>query len=341
MTQVKKKIFITGVAGFLGSHLADELIRQGHEVFGCDNLVGGYVDNIPTAVRFSQADCADLDKMKELLKGMDIVYHTACTAHEALSVFSPSLICRNTFQITAATASAAVANGVKRFVFCSSIARYGHLPVLPFTEDMTPQPQDPYGISKLASEQLLNVLSAVHGMEVTHAVMHNIIGPRQKYDDPFRNVAAIMINMMLQGQQPIIYGDGQQKRSFTFVGDIVDSLAKLGLQDGLAGEVINIGPDDKDEFVTVNQLARTIAKLLDFDLKPVYVGDRPQDVKLATCSADKARRLLGYKTATSLEAGLQQMIDYIKRRGPKKFTYHLDIEIINDKTPKAWVDKLF
>ncbi len=333
------RIFITGVAGFLGSHLADAMLKEGHEVVGVDNLIGGYLDNVPEDVEYYQVDCKYLNTMNKLMKGVDIVYHTACTAYEGLSVFSPELVCQNTYQITAAVASAAVSQGVKRFVYCSSMARYGTQEVVPFTEDMIPKPQDPYGISKLAAEHLISCLGEVHGMEYVIAVPHNIIGPRQKYDDPYRNVASIMINLMLQGRQPIIYGDGTQKRCFSFVQDDIDCLKKLAFQEGLNGEIVNIGPDE--EFVTINELAKTLARLLDFKLEPVYMPGRPQEVKLATCSADKARRLLGYHTEYTLERGLQEMIDYIRQKGTKKFRYHLDLEIVNDKTPKTWKNRMF
>jgi UDP-glucose 4-epimerase len=336
---MSKRIFITGVAGFLGSHLADAMLKAGHSVSGCDNLLGGYLENVPDDVDFHQVDCRYLNTMNKLLKDVDIVYHTACTAYEGLSVFSPELVCQNTFQITASVASAAISQRVKRFVNCSSMARYGTQDRVPFTEDMMPKPQDPYGISKYASENILRCLSSVHGMEVVIAVPHNIIGPRQKYDDPYRNVASIMINMMLQGRQPIIYGDGEQKRCFSFVQDDIDCLSKLAFLPEMAGELINIGPDE--EFVTINELARTIADLLHFDLHPGYMPDRPQEVKLATCSADKARRMLGYKTQYTLRQGLQEIINYIQRRGPRKFRYHLDIEIDNARTPKTWKNRMF
>jgi UDP-glucose 4-epimerase len=335
----RKNIFITGVAGFLGSHLADAMLQAGHKVSGCDNLLGGYIENVPEDVDFYQIDCRYLNTMHKMFKGIDIVYHTACTAYEGLSVFSPHLVCQNTFQITATVASAAVSQGVKRFVNCSSMARYGAQDTVPFTENMTPKPQDPYGIAKYAAENLLNCLSQVHGIEVVHAVPHNIIGPRQKYDDPFRNVASIMINLMLQGRQPIIYGDGNQKRCFSFVQDDIDCLTKLAFQSNVAGEVINIGPDE--EFVTINELAEILADLLNFKLAPVYVADRPQEVKMATCSANKARALLGYKTKYTLRQGLQEIIDYIGAKGVRKFRYHLDVEINNDKTPLTWKNRMF
>jgi len=218
------------------------------------------------------------------------------------------------------------------------MARYGTNKV-PFTEDMIPKPQDPYGIAKYASELLIKNLSDTHGVEYVIAVPHNIIGPRQKYDDPYRNVASIFINRMLQGEQPIIYGDGHQKRCFSFIQDCIQGLKKMAFEKHVASETINIGPDE--EFITINELAEIVAVLLDFDLKPIYLPGRPQEVKLATCSSDKCRKLLGYKTQFSLNQGLNEMIDHIKAKGPKPFKYHLDLEIINKNTPKTWKDKLF
>lgn len=333
------KVFITGIAGFLGSHIADAMLADGHEVLGCDTLIGGYRDNVPEGAQFHLNDCCDLAAMKELLKGVDVVYHTACTAYEGLSVFSPKLVAQNTYLNTVSVASAAISNGVKRFVHCSSMARYGTQEVVPFTEDMVCAPQDPYGISKFAAENILRNMCEVHGMELVICVPHNIIGPRQKYDDPYRNVASIMINLMLQGRQPIIYDDGEQKRCFSFVQDDIDCLKACAFQDNVVGEVINIGPDE--EFITINRLAQTIADLIGFDLHPVYMPGRPQEVRMATCSADKARRLLGYETKYTLEQGLSEMINYIKGRGAKEFRYHLDLEIVNDKTPETWKKRLF
>jgi UDP-glucose 4-epimerase len=277
--------------------------------------------------------------MAKITKGCDVVYHCASTAYEGLSVFSPHLVTENTYQISMSLLSAAIENKVRRFVFCSSMARYGYQPRLPFTEDMVCAPVDPYGIAKYGAEVTIQNMAKVHGFEYVIAVPHNIIGPRQKYDDPFRNVAAIMINLMLQGRQPIIYGDGEQKRSFSFIQDCVDCLERMATQDNCLGEIINIGPDE--EFVSINQLGKTIAKLLNFDMKPIYLPDRPMEVKLASCSADKARKLLNYKTQYSLEQGIGEMIDYVKTRGVKPFKYHLDIEIKSDLTPRSWTEKLF
>ena len=334
----KDHIFITGVAGFLGSHLADAFLADGHSVIGCDNMIGGYLDNVPEGVEFHQADCNDFNKMKEYMRGVDIVYHCAATAYEGLSVFSPHMVTQHIVTASTGVVSAAIANKVRRFVMCSSMARYGTNQV-PFTEDMTPKPQDPYGIGKYMSECILKNLAEVHGMEWVVAVPHNIIGPRQKYDDPYRNVASIFINLMLQGRQPYIYGDGNQMRCFSFVSDDIEPLKQMALSPACVGQVINIGPDD--EFITINQLAEITARLLNFDLDITYTRGRPQEVLLANCSADKARKLLGYEPQVRLEDGIQQMIDWIRDRGPRPFKYHLDLEIINEKTPETWSKRLF
>jgi UDP-glucose 4-epimerase len=335
---MKKNVLITGVAGFMGSNLADEFIKRGYSVIGIDNLIGGYKENVPEGVKFYEADLGNFDEVKDLFNGVDLVVHTACTAYEGLSVFSPALVTRNTSHITTVALSASVRAGVRKFVHMSSMARYGTQDTVPFTEDMTPKPQDPYGIAKYAAELLIKNICDTQGMEYVILVPHNIIGPRQKYDDPFRNVASIMINRMLQGKQPIIYGDGSQMRCFSFMQDVIDPLMMACETDVANGKIINIGPDE--EFVTINELARKISNILDFDLDPIYMPGRPQEVKHANCSADLARELLNYNTSTSLESGLIELVNWIKSKGAKEFNYHLPIEFITKDTPKTWTDRL-
>jgi UDP-glucose 4-epimerase len=322
----------------MGSHLADEFIRRGHRVIGIDNLLGGYRTNVSDDVEFHEADLGDFESVKDFFNDVDLVIHTACTAYEGLSVFSPALVSRNTSHITTVALSASVRGGVKKFVHLSSMARYGTQDRVPFTEDMTPKPQDPYGIAKYASELMIRNIAETHGMKYVILVPHNIIGPRQKYDDPFRNVASIMINRMLSGKQPIIYGDGSQKRCFSFMQDVTNPLMIACETDLVDGRVVNIGPDE--EFVSINELAEKIASMLNFNLEPIYMPGRPQEVTNANCSADLARELLGYKTSTSLEAGLSELILWIQEKGVKEFNYHLPLEFITDKTPKTWTEKL-
>jgi UDP-glucose 4-epimerase len=332
------KVLITGVAGFMGSHMSDDFLAKGYDVVGIDNLIGGYKDNVPKEVEFYNLDCSVFNDIESVFRNVDLVIHTACTAYEGLSVFSPSLIVRNTSLATAATLSASIKHGVSKYVFLSSMARYGTQDTVPFTEDMKTKPQDPYGISKVESEMLIRNVSETHGMDYSILVPHNIIGPRQKYDDPFRNVASIMINRMLQGKQPIIYGDGEQQRCFSFYQDVANPIMMASENDIANSKVINIGPDE--EFVTINQLAKVIADILNFDLDPIYMPGRPQEVKDATCSANLAREILGYKTTTSLRDGLTQLAEWIEQRGARPFQYHLPLEFVTDKTPKTWTERL-
>ena len=197
MTKSIKKILVTGVAGFLGSHLAEKLSELKYEVVGVDNMLGGYKDNIPKNIDFHNLDCCDLNKMNKIMKDVDVVYHCAATAHEGLSVFSPVEITKNNYMASVSVFTSAVVNKVKRIIFCSSMARYGDQQT-PFTEDMIPKPIDPYAISKVAAESVLINLCDLNNIEWVIAVPHNIIGPRQKYDDPFRNVVSIMLNRMMQ-----------------------------------------------------------------------------------------------------------------------------------------------
>ncbi len=332
-------VFVTGIAGFLGSHLADRLLALGHHVSGNDTLIGGYRDNVPAEARFFEVDCCDLPAMRRALAGAEVVVHAAAAAYEGLSVFSPTVVTRNNVQASVATFTAAINAGVRRVVYCSSMSRYGDNPV-PFTEDMPTRPKDPYAISKVAAEELLRNLAAVHGLEHTIAIPHNIIGRRQKYDDPFRNVASIFANLMLQGRQPYIYGDGEQMRCFSPIDDVVDCLVKLTLDEGVDGLVVNVGPDEG--FITINHLAELVAAAVGFEgLDPIRVPGRPCEVKHATCSAALARERLGYAPRVPLEEGLADIVRYIRARGPKPFEYHFPVEIVSERTPTTWKDELF
>ncbi len=354
------KIWITGIAGFLGSHLADALIADGHEVYGNDSFLCADINNIlvgeDNKTTFTPnlrvvgvteedgshniaMDCRDFVAMRTSMEHLkpDVLVHCAATAHEGLSNFSPSFITKNIYEASVATFSAAIAAGVKRIVFMSSMARYGHGHEYcqpPFRETMPPAPVDPYGIAKVAAEDTLKALCKVHGVQYAIAVPHNIIGIRQRSIDPYRNVAAIMINRCKQGKPPIIYGDGEQKRCFSPVADCIPSLLKM--IDGAAdGEVINIGPDNGE--ISIKQLADIVCELTGSEQAPIHMAPRPNEVKEAYCSSDKARRLLGYEPKQTLTACLKEMVDYIQ---PAPFVYDFPLEIMSEKIPKTWSERL-
>ncbi len=331
-------IFITGVAGFLGSNLADFYIKKGFRVSGCDNLIGGDEENVSKMVEFYRGDCENLEYMTSIMKNVDLVCHTAAYAHEGLSNISPTLICNSNVTGSVSVFTAAIRNKVKRIVYCSSMARYGNIK-MPFKEDDTPNPIDPYGVSKLAAEKILKILCETHGVEFNIAVPHNIIGPKQKYDDPFRNVASIMTNLMLQGRQPVIYGDGTQKRCFSDVEDCIFCLDKLLLDPTIKSQIINIGPDE--EVITIKELFEKISNKMKFNQPPRFFKDRPNEVKFASCSSEKARSILGYKTTVDLDASLDKLINFVKRKGPKEFKYGYKLEIDNDVTPETWKKRVF
>lgn len=320
--------------------MADAFLARGDQVSGVDNLIGGYDDNVPTGVDWYVGDCNNLEQLKKAVRGVDVVYHCAAVATEGLSVFSPHENARHGFSASAAMFSAACSNRVKRIVLMSSMARYGNGDgPPPFVETMRPIPEDPYGVGKYASELLLWNLAETHGVEAVVAVPHNIHGPAQCFTDPFRNVVAIFANRMLQGRQPVIYGDGSQERCFSYISDDVAPLMKMALQDNVVGETINVGPDS--EVVSIKTVAEMVAGVLHFDLHPIFKAARPREVKFAHCSADKARRLLGYETKVSLAEGIAKTVEWVREKGPRPFSYKLDIEIDSPIVPETWAKRLF
>lgn len=333
------KIWITGIAGFLGSHLADELTKQGHEVSGNDSLICGDKSNTDTS-KLWFIDCCDFLTMKLHLEKFkpDVLIHCACTAHEGFSPYSPHTITSSTYGGSIATFSAAIASGVKRIVFMSTMARYGKQEP-PFTEETPPLPADPYGIAKVAAEQTLINLCETHGVKWSIMVPHNILGTRQKYDDPYRNVVSIFMNRMLQGKPAIIYGDGEQTRCFSPIGDVMPSIVKA-VNGEVDGEIVNIGPDSEANKMTINELAAKIGNMTGYNDKPEYHPERGCDAKHAHCSSDKARKLLGFEATHSLDECLQEMVNDIKAKGTKPFDYFMPIEIESDKAPRTWKERL-
>lgn len=328
------RIHITGACGLIGSHLARRWVELGATVTGSDNLSGGYRDNLIDAVPLAVVDCCDLEAMTSATRGAEVVYHCAAAAHDGLSVFSPLHITRSIFVQSVAVATACARNRVRRLITCSSMARYGAIQA-PFREDQVPMPVTPYGAAKLAAERQVALISKLHGYEYVVAVPHSVVGPGQRYTDPFRNVVAIMANRCLRGLPPIVYGDGSQTRCFTHVEDAVIpmiAMAKLPVD----GEVFNIGPDE--EVVRLDELARMVMEAAGIRGELCYMAARPAEVATADCSADKARKLLGYRTTQTLRATIDELVCWIRSRGIQPFDYHEPIEIVDHRVPRAWLE---
>lgn len=339
-------IAITGSAGLIGSHLCHRFIKLGWRVLGIDNLIGGYETNMPADSNFFfyNIDILNNKELSTILKEYSpkIIIHCAALAHEGLSVFAPKTIVENIYSGTASVCSAAIQAGAAIFINTSSMARYGDGQP-PFLEDETiPQPVDPYGLAKLHAEQHLYLMSDIHKIKVVTMVPHNVCGPHQCYSDPFRNVMSIFANQ-LKRQKPIyIYGNGQQKRSFSHVEDCIDAFEEVvkHIDTISSGEVFNIGPDDGTE-ITIEELAHGVAKYFNVSPNIEYLPARPREVKNAWVSTKKAKNILNYTTKYSTEDVIRDTTSWMKNQPLRDFNYHLDLEIITDNTPITWTNRIF
>lgn len=331
-------ILITGGQGFVGSHLANRYKKQGHNVISIDSGIGGYLDNL-TNIKNYKIDCSDFKKVCEIFKKykFDLVIHSACTPYEGLSVVSPILVTRNTFDATVCILTASIKFKIKRFVYLSSMARYGSQKT-PFTEEMNTAPEDPYGIAKVASEEVVKCLCDANNVEWVIAVPHNIYGPNQVYDDPYRNVVSIFLHRQLKKKPAIIYGDGEQKRCFSYIDDTLQVFDQICFDKKSKGEIFNIGPDE--DYISIKELADLCANATNFNEPHQFLANRPKEVKYATCSSNKIRKYFNYNTSVDLSEGIEKTLQYIKKRGLKEFNYNLPIEIDNELTPKSWTKKL-
>jgi UDP-glucose 4-epimerase len=332
------KILVTGVAGFMASHLAEYLRNEGHEVIGLDNMSIGRASNVPAGITVFLADLRNAEEIATIIaeEKPEVIYHLAAWAHEGLSQFMPRLITENNYNAFLNLIIPAINNGLRRIVVCSSMSVYGDQEP-PFDEALRKKPVDVYAVAKAAMEDTVAILSDVHGFDYTIIRPHNVYGPRQIIWDPYRNVAGIFINRILNGKPPIIYGDGTQTRSFSYIDDVTPYIAKAGMIDETKGEIINVGP--LEEF-TINELAHTILAAFGSDLEPLHLPDRPREVKHAYCTNDKAKRLLGYKTSVTLQEGIARMVAWAKELGPQEFQYLDELELSGDKIPKTWKERL-
>lgn len=330
-----KRVLVTGGAGFIGSHLADKLIAQGHHVFIIDDLSGGKKENVNTLAKFYLCDLRDVKKTDETIKKIkpEIVFHLAANAAENKAQFSPIDITSRNWNSFINTLVSALRNGMKRIVVTSSIAVYGSLQT-PFKETDKPEPEDLYGVSKLAMEEALKILSKVHNFEYVITRPHNCYGTRQNMNDPYRNVVTIFMNALLKKKPYYIYGDGKQRRCFSYIDDVVEALLKSGFGN-FHGMTFNIGAD-KD--YSINELSDVIQKVTKTNIPPIYEDERPQEVKEAVADHSLAKKYLNYLDKTPLIKGIQQTWEYAKRLGPQEYTLD-EVELDSPLLPKNWRKK--
>ncbi len=340
------RILITGAAGFMGGHLVDFLIKnKEHEIFAVDDLSGGYKDNVSFKAHFTKLDLRDREKVDEYISKIkpELMYYLAADASEGRSQFTPLSSTERNYLAYMYTIVPAIKHGLKKVVLTSSMSVYGSQKP-PFSEDMPKKPEDIYGIAKSAMEDTTEILAKVHSFDYVIIRPHNVYGPKQNLADPYRNVIAIFINCLLNNKRFYIYGEGKQKRAFTYIDDFTPYFAKCGFSKEVNGEVINIGPKDEH---TINGLADVVLKVLFPDgdvpkhLKPKYLPLRPQEVMEAYCTNDKAAKLLGYKTSVTLEEGVRKMVKWAKNKGPQKFKYlENGVELPTKDLPKTWSEEL-
>lgn len=329
------KILVTGGAGFMGSWLVDELISRGYDVTSVDNLLGGSRGNVNPQCRFVKMDLRDRGKVEKITKGVDVLFHLASYAAEGQSLFSPIRINEINIAPMNNLLVAAVNNNIKKFIFTSSMAVYGDQEP-PFSEDMPRKPLDPYACAKTYCERMLEIFSNTYGFKYTIIRPHNVYGPRQNIQDPYRNVLMIWINRIMRKKPPFIYGDGEQMRAFSYIEDVNPALANAAFWDKTDGEIINLG---SNEVVTINEACQIVLEAMGSKLKPVYVEERPGEVKRAYCKSEKSEKLLNYKTRHTLKEGIRKMMKWAKEMGPHEPTYTVPIEIMK-RAPRVWKEKL-
>jgi UDP-glucose 4-epimerase len=328
-------ILVTGGAGFIGSHVAEELIRRGHAVTVLDDLSGGFVDNVVEGARFVEGSINDVALIDSLFarEQFEYVYHLAAYAAEGLSHFIKRFNYNNNLIGSVNLINAAINHDVKCFVFTSSIAVYGASPQLPMTEETPPHPEDPYGIAKLAVEQELRVCREMFGLNYIIFRPHNVYGERQNIGDKYRNVVGIFMNQILQGKPMTIFGDGTQTRAFSYIGDVAPILAEAIAVPAAYNQIFNVGADQP---YTVNELAQRVAAAMGVAPQVVHLPARNEVVN-AYSSHEKVQRIFGSRRLTTLEEGLERMAAWVKRHGARASRKFEEIEV-RKNFPRAWLD---
>lgn len=307
------KVLVTGGAGFIGSNLAEELIAQGASVCILDNLVTGFRENLEEIkgdFDFIEGDLNDPAALKKSLGGVEVVFHQAALPSVPRSVADPLATHQACVNGTFALLCAAKDAGVRRLIYAASSSAYGDQPTLPKVETMAPQPLSPYAGAKLMGEYYCSIFARVYGLETFSLRYFNVFGPRQSPGSPYSGVVSSFIHALMKGVTPVIYGDGEHSRDFTYIANVVDANIKAAQADRGIGEVVNVANGDR---VTLNQLLETLKKILD---KPDVIADyqppRKGDVKDSQADNRRAVEWLGYEQLVNLEEGLRRTIDWWK-----------------------------
>jgi UDP-glucose 4-epimerase len=305
---------ITGIAGFIGSSLANELLQRGEQVRGADNLSTGKRENISQIldkIDFREADLLNLEAMKQACDGVDYVLHQAAIPSVPKSVLDPIGSNRANIDGTVNILVAARDAKVKRVVYAASSSAYGDTPTLPKHERMTPDPISPYAVAKLASEHYLTSFYRCYGLETVALRYFNIFGPRQDPSSPYSGVLARFITLMLKGEQPAIFGDGEQSRDFTYIDNAVNAnlLACKAPAAQVAGKVFNVATGRR---VTLNETFQLLQKLTSYAGAPAYSAERGGDIKHSLADISLAEQNLGYKPTVNFEDGLRRTVDWYR-----------------------------
>jgi UDP-glucose 4-epimerase len=323
---------VTGGAGFIGSHLADELLGRGHAVVVLDDLSGGYRDNVPERARFVEGSIEDVPLLETLFDrhGFEHVFHLAAYAAEGLSHFIRRFNYSNNLIGSVNLINLSILHEVKRFVFTSSIAVYGRNQ-LPMTEEMEPRPEDPYGISKYAVELDLRAAHEMFGLDFIVFRPHNVYGERQNLGDRYRNVIGIFLNQVMQGEPLTVFGDGTQTRAFSHIADVAPLLARSIEIDEARNQVFNVGADRP---YSILELVDVVGRVLGVEPRVNYQPAR-NEVQHAWASHEKARRILGEEPGIDLEEGVRRMAEWAKQAGVRKTPKLAHIEI-EKGLPPIW-----
>jgi nucleoside-diphosphate-sugar epimerase len=302
---------VTGGSGFIGSHLAEELIRRGHRVRVVDSLITGKRRNLAhlPAVEFVEGDLANFETCARVVDGIDYVLHQAAIPSVPRSVKDPITSNRANIDGSINMLVAARDAGVKRLVYAGSSSAYGDTPTLPKREDMPTNPLSPYALQKLVAEQYCQMFTRLYGFETVTIRYFNVFGPRQDPGSPYSGVISLFATALLDARRPTIYGDGGQTRDFTYVANVVDGVLRACEASGAAGEVINVATGGR---ISLNDLLATMNQIVGSAVQPLYAESRVGDVRDSQADITKARTLLGYQPLVSLEEGLRRTLEWCR-----------------------------